>query len=153
MSCLKFFKAACFASWRGYVSQNFSKRFSTLAFASDLQSDEYTSVESRFEDFWETYPRHEAKHAALKKFKQLNPDEELVREMIRWIGLARQSLQWQDKQYIPLPATWLNQRRWEGDPPPLASEIPPVRAPAQRLDPYAELRARVAAKSQEVANG
>jgi hypothetical protein len=28
------------------------------------------------------------------------------------------SKQWQDSQYIPLPMTWLNQKRWEDELPP-----------------------------------
>ena len=75
-------------------------------------------LEVRFERFWAAYPRREARQNAWKAFQKLNPDEELMSVMIPWIGRACESDQWQDKSKIPHPGTWLNQRRWEGDPPP-----------------------------------
>lgn len=86
-------------------------------------------LEERFKRFWAAYPRREAKQNAWKAFQQLNPDEELMSVMIPWIGLACGSEQWQDKSKIPHPATWLNQRRWEGDPPPKA---PPAKGAAKK---------------------
>ena len=75
-----------------------------------------------FERFWAAYPRHEARQNGLKAFQKLNPDEELVSVMIPWIGRARESEQWQNKDKIPHASTWLNQRRWEDDPPPKATQ-------------------------------
>jgi hypothetical protein len=77
----------------------------------------------RFGVFWSIYPRKEAKQSAWIAFQKLNPDDELMSVMIPWIGLACDSEQWQDKSKIPHPATWLNQRRWEGDPPPKSKVI------------------------------
>jgi hypothetical protein len=38
--------------------------------------------------------------------------------MLKWLDRGKRSEQWQDRTKIPHPATWLNQRRWEADPPP-----------------------------------
>lgn len=74
-----------------------------------------------FAAFWNhtVYPRLEGKQSAWKAWCRLHVDDELFAVMVRWLDLARKSEQWQDPNKIPHPATWLNQRRWEGDPPPL----------------------------------
>jgi hypothetical protein len=71
-----------------------------------------------FNRFYAAYPRHEAPRQARKAWNKLQPDANLLSVMIAWLGQATKSEQWQDKSKIPHPATWLNQRRWEGDPPP-----------------------------------
>lgn len=74
-----------------------------------------------FDRFWDSYPRKESKLRAWQSFQKLHPDEILLEIMLYWIGRAVKSEQWQDKNKIPHPSTWLNQRRWEGDVPPAAS--------------------------------
>jgi len=82
------------------------------------ESEGKGKIAERFNLFWSAYPRKEAKQNAWKAFQRLNPDDELMSVIIPWIGRACNSEQWQDKSKVPHPATWLNQRRWEGDPPP-----------------------------------
>ncbi|MDM7995193.1 MAG: hypothetical protein QUT30_05835 [Acidobacteriota bacterium] len=100
-----------------YISNSFSN-----SFEKKKESEEKEKLVERFDVFWAAYPRKEAKQNAWKEFQRLNPDEELMSVMIPWIGLACDSEQWQDKSKIPHPATWLHQRRWEGDPPPKPRE-------------------------------
>ena len=56
---------------------------------------------------------------ARKAFERINPDDKLLAVMLQWIEAAKYSKQWQTPEFIPHPATWLNQRRWEDDVPPL----------------------------------
>ena len=85
-----------------------------------------------FEQFWEAYPRKDgSKKLASEKFKALNPDSALFAAILSAIDQAMKSEQWQIKKFIPHAATWLNQRRWECDPPPVAEISPQARAPAQ----------------------
>jgi len=85
-----------------------------------------------FDVFWAAYPRKEAKVAARKVFDKLQPDEQLMQKIISAINRWKQSAQWQENggQYIPHPATWLNQRRWEDEPPkpsvPAQKPVKPV---------------------------
>jgi hypothetical protein len=74
-------------------------------------------VEELFNRFWQAYPKHKAKQTALKAFKKLKADEALLETMLKAIEQQKQSPQWQrdNGQYIPYPATWLNQRRWEDE--------------------------------------
>ena len=74
-----------------------------------------------FEKFWIEYPRKESKKKAKESFTKifLSIKEEeynlLFDEMIKKLSIMKKSKQWQDKQFIPHPTTWLNQRRWEDD--------------------------------------
>lgn len=67
-----------------------------------------------FEVFWSAYPKKVGKQAAKKAFEKVSvPVESLV------TAIKRQecSPQWSkdNGQYIPNPATWLNQGRWEDE--------------------------------------
>ena len=77
------------------------------------------AIASMFTRFWDAYPRHEAKQTALKAFQKINPDENLLETMLSAIARFKETAQWQEDggQYVPHPATWLNQRRWEDEPP------------------------------------
>lgn len=68
-----------------------------------------------FDRFWAAYPRKVGKGAAERSFERIRPDAALLDGMLRAIETQRQSDTWQ-RGYIPNPATWLNQRRWEDEP-------------------------------------
>jgi len=72
-----------------------------------------------FATFWNCYPRKVAKPVALKAWMKINPDEAIQKAIIYGLSRAKLSEQWQRDggQYIPHPATWLNQRRWEDQQP------------------------------------
>jgi len=68
-----------------------------------------------FNQFWDGYPRHVSKATAEKSFKKLKVTEDILSKMLHSLDIQKQSRQWSDKQFIPHPATWLNQRRWEDE--------------------------------------
>jgi hypothetical protein len=68
--------------------------------------------------FWDAYPKKVGKGKVEEWFKKNKPDEDLVGQMVDSINNQLMSKQWQDSQYIPLPMTWLNQKRWEDELPP-----------------------------------
>jgi hypothetical protein len=67
-----------------------------------------------FAEFWSAYPRKVGKGAAEKLWGKLKPDLPIV---LKAIERARVTEQWQRDggQFIPHPATWLSQRRWEDE--------------------------------------
>lgn len=82
----------------------------------DTDTEKSSNSSESFDAFWSVYPRREAKGDALKAWTKLAPDADLLRV----IGDAlRNQLanNWKgrDKQYIPLPATWIRNQRWEDD--------------------------------------
>ena len=70
-----------------------------------------------FDRFWGAYPRHQGKEAARKVWAKIRPDDALLAEMLAALERQRASDQWRRDggRFIPLPATWLNGRRWEDE--------------------------------------
>ncbi len=73
-----------------------------------------------FDLFWSEYPNKQAKIAAKRAWLKIKPDEraDVMSGIARWKG----SESWlkDDGQFIPHPATFLNQRRFEDSPKPKA---------------------------------
>ena len=102
-----------------------------------IQSESYSlsnahgreeSANDLFEAFWDAYPRKESKPAARKAFDKLNPDAGLLGKMLQSIAKWRSSSQWQENggQFIPYPASWLNQRKWEDEVPVAKLKVVPA---------------------------
>lgn len=77
-----------------------------------------TATDERFARFWQAYPNRTGKGAARKSWTKLNPSEDLT---VRILGAIAQQKTWpawtrDDGRFIPHPATWLNQTRWEDEP-------------------------------------
>lgn len=72
-----------------------------------------------FDRFWSAYPKKVGKQPAQKAWSKLHPDKELTEEILRAEEYQKGCDQWtrDSGQYIPNPATWLNQRRWEDEMP------------------------------------
>jgi len=64
-----------------------------------------------FELFWKSYPRHESKSSAMKAFKKVKVD---INILLKAIAQQKNSKQWKDN-IIPHASTWLNQSRWEDE--------------------------------------
>lgn len=75
-----------------------------------------------FMEFWNAYPKKTGKGAALKAWKKIRPNKELLQRIINAIALQRRSDQWRKDrgQFIPHPATWLNAMQWDDVPDALA---------------------------------
>lgn len=69
---------------------------------------------SEFERFWENYPRKVGKGAAQKSWIRAAKDEPgAVGLILPALLNQRKGFNYEDgKRFIPLPATWLNQKRW-----------------------------------------
>jgi hypothetical protein len=93
-----------------------------------------------FDQFWIRYPRKESKPAALKAWKKLNPSPELIGRIYDAIerqqrhGCLEPRLA-DGRSVIPHASTWINNRRWE-DEPPTATK------PTDRKKRDAEIQAR-----------
>lgn len=72
--------------------------------------------ETSFDVFWKAYPKKVGKDAAKKSFAKVKLDISVLLEAIE---KQKKSEQWTKDggQYIPNPATWLNQGRWEDELP------------------------------------
>jgi hypothetical protein len=88
-----------------------------------------TETVTRFALFWAAYPKKKAKDSAERAFAKV---EVSIETLLASIERFKQDPSWQkDKgQFIPYPATWLNQHRWEDE-----ADIP-VAPPKREIAPY-----------------
>ena len=68
-----------------------------------------------FLEFWRLYPRKVGKANAWRAWKRRSPSIDRVRTALAW---QTKSAEWTKDggQYVPNPATWLNQGRWDDEP-------------------------------------
>ena len=71
----------------------------------------------RFDEFWACYPKRVGKEPARKAWTRIAGANGLAGEIIEGIARWKQNRQWDDPRFIPNPATFLNQRRWEDEVP------------------------------------
>ncbi len=76
-----------------------------------------SACDPAFLQFWSVYPRKESKDAARKVWDKLKPSNALALAIREAVRKQSQSRQWlaDNGRYIPLPATWLNNARWEDE--------------------------------------
>ena len=70
-----------------------------------------------FLEFWSAYPKKIGKGAAYKIYQKLKLTKKEKDEILSALKWQKKSQQWQkdNGQFIPYPATYLNQRRWEDE--------------------------------------
>lgn len=68
-----------------------------------------------FASFWKAYPRKVGKGAALEAWQKAKPPIDKCLATIKW---QAQSESWRKDsgQFVPHPATWINQERWMDEP-------------------------------------
>jgi hypothetical protein len=64
-----------------------------------------------FDEFWDAYPRKQAKKDARKAWQTTAKGRPELPELLSVLEKHKQSRQWRDS-VIPLPATWLRGERW-----------------------------------------
>jgi len=80
------------------------------------------TVDERYDDsdfclFWEAYPKKVGKGDAFKSWKKLKPGKKLVTLILQSVELHKQGERWMEDggKFIPNPATWLNQSRYDDE--------------------------------------
>jgi hypothetical protein len=67
-------------------------------------------------EFWEAYPRKENKPTAVRAFGKIKPmSHEVLDKILAEIELWKNSDRWSETRYIPHPATFLNNKKWEDE--------------------------------------
>lgn len=79
-----------------------------------------------FDRFWAAYPRKVGKEKARRAFEKLHPGEADLQQMLAELERQRKVYHWgkENWKFIPHPATWLNQRRWEDETIAAEDDIP-----------------------------
>jgi len=100
------------------VCNSYSPSYRTKAdnkYTSKVNKVDRLSVYSNnFEKFWNAYPNKKGKAAAFKVFEKKKISEKLLNSILEAIQSQKNWEEWTKEagQYIPHPATWLNQERW-----------------------------------------
>ncbi len=80
--------------------------------------NENENINKSFNSFWLAYPKKIGKGMAEKAWNKINKPVETCNLILQALVWQKQSEQWtkDNGQFIPYPATYLNQRRWEDEP-------------------------------------
>jgi len=90
-----------------------------------------------FRSFWSLYPRRIGKGAAFLSWKR-SGCEGISEAVVKAVREQLPHLVREGGQFRPLPATWLNQRRWEDDPFGTSSEGTTARPTAPEPTPLTD---------------
>ena len=74
-------------------------------------------VHQAFTDFWKAYPKKVGKDAAERAWARKVKTSETIDAIMKAVATQKAGKEWtkDDGQYIPNPATWLNQGRWKDE--------------------------------------
>lgn len=74
-------------------------------------------LRERFAAFWAAYPRKVGKDAAWRSWQKRRPDVAMTADMLSAIERQKSWTQWREDggRFIPNPATWLNEGRWQDE--------------------------------------
>ena len=68
-----------------------------------------------FDEFWSLYPRKIAKATARKAWQRLTAEQQLMAAKAIDTHCQYWSAKETELEFIPHPATWINQERWEDE--------------------------------------
>lgn len=129
MSEERIFKLCKYLSDNDFLSDNCPTIVEVEGDKIRQDKNESDNPSDKFNQFYDKYPKKKAKPQALKAFLKLSPNDELLTLILMGVEKYSQTEDWrkEDGKYIPLPASFLNGRRWEDD------------IKIRKVDPYAGL--------------
>jgi predicted phage replisome organizer len=77
----------------------------------------YSPSDELFEEFYKLYPKHMGKENARKSWSKIEMTDELFETIKAKVVAFSKTESWTKDggKFVPYPATWLNQRRWEDE--------------------------------------
>lgn len=87
------------------------------AYAEAGSKEQIPANTARFARFWSAYPKKVGKDEALKAWNKRKPSEPQTQEILAAVERQRDYLCREGGKFIPNPSTWLNQGRWQDEPP------------------------------------
>ena len=109
--------AVCTASSQHLTLDNKGEKDAEKKKENEIEIENECLTPGAFDVFWKAYPRKINKQEARQAFAKVSTP---VETLTRAVAKQKLSAQWKADggRYIPYPATWLNQRRWEDELPP-----------------------------------
>lgn len=89
----------------------------TLDLVEEENSEIVEQWENDFQRFYKAYPKKQDKQNVIKWFKKNKPNQRLMDQIMAALEKFKKTKQWQENkgQFIPMPSTWLNNKRWEDE--------------------------------------
>lgn len=109
--------AVCTASSQHLTADNKGEVDAEIEKKNEIEIENECYTPGAFDVFWKAYPRKINKKEARRAFAKVTVSLETLTGAV---AKQKKSAQWQADggRYIPYPATWLNQHRWEDELPP-----------------------------------
>lgn len=97
-------------------------RYPRRSCSSSCSSSSSSTQEQRFGMFWKSYPKKKGKGAARKAWMKHKPPDKIHKTLEAY----KRTEQWKKDggQYIPYPATFINEGRWDDEPEAVDSGVP-----------------------------
>lgn len=113
--------------WRAWKErQESTKEEKEIRINTDTDTEQSVHVGSNnsptfaqtFDVFWSKYPKKVGKEAAKKAWSKIKDQKKVLEKIMSALAWQASSDQWtkENGKYIPNPATYLNQGRWEDEP-------------------------------------
>lgn len=101
------------------TNQNQNQNQSSSLRSEDTNAQGADDEPEPFDVFWTEYPKKVGKGAAQRAWAKIKRPKETLEAMLLALAWQKKSEQWtrDGGQYIPNPATYLNQQRWMDEPP------------------------------------
>jgi len=95
-----------------------AQQLHTLEECKELKNEKNNTYTPEFLQFWTAYPRREGKGAAFRAWSKIKAPSETLQLILSALSWQSKSEQWtkEQGQFIPMPATYLNQQRWLDEP-------------------------------------
>ncbi len=99
------------------INQPLTNKQPTTNHKQEYKNNNTKEYTKEFLDFYSAYPKHIGKEPAWKAWKKANGNMPPIDDLILKINEQKKMENWikDDGKYIPHPATWINQKRWEDE--------------------------------------
>ena len=83
----------------------------------ETETETETEYSRAFLSFWNNYPNKKAKAGAYKVWRRLKVSNGMLSKILSGLENSKRSTDWtkENGRFIPHPATWLNNGRWEDE--------------------------------------
>ena len=99
------------------IDRESNTKYSTEDVKCSLSKADYEHIDMvcGFNKFWDMYPRKVQRPLAWIAWQSLTVSKALYKEIYRAVEKYKKTKQWKDKNYIPYPATFLQDERWKDE--------------------------------------
>lgn len=92
-----------------------SKKENIIKERNDETIEVVSEIDQMFNEFWKVYPKKVDPKGSYRAFKNVKGIKKIFPTLMQALEIQSHTKQWQNKQFIPNPTTWLHQERWKDE--------------------------------------